>query len=34
MKKNDVATMERTLADDFVLVTGDGWKQTKADLLK
>jgi ketosteroid isomerase-like protein len=34
VKKNDVATMERILADDFVLVTGNGWKQTKADLLK
>ena len=34
VKKNDVATMERILADDFVLVTGTGRKQTKADLLK
>jgi ketosteroid isomerase-like protein len=34
VKKNDVATMERILADDFVLVTGNGRKQTKADLLK
>jgi hypothetical protein len=24
VKKNDVATMERILADDFVLVTGNG----------
>jgi ketosteroid isomerase-like protein len=32
VKKNDVAT--RILADDFVLVTGNGRKQTKADLLK
>ena len=34
VKKNDVATMERILADDFVPVTGNGRKQTKADLLK
>ena len=34
LKKNDVATMERILADDFVPVTGNGRKQTKADLLK
>jgi hypothetical protein len=34
VKKNDAATMERILADDFVLVTGTGRKQTKADLLK
>jgi ketosteroid isomerase-like protein len=34
VKKNDVATMERILADDFALVTGNGRKQTKADLLK
>jgi hypothetical protein len=34
VKKNDVATMERVLAGDFVLVTGNGRKQTKADLLK
>jgi ketosteroid isomerase-like protein len=34
VKKNDAATMERIFADDFVLVTGNGWKQTKADLLK
>jgi hypothetical protein len=26
--------MERILADDFVLVTGNGRRQTKADLLK
>lgn len=24
VKKNDVATMERILADDFVLITGNG----------
>jgi ketosteroid isomerase-like protein len=34
VKKNDAATMERILADDFVLVTGNGRKQTRADLLK
>lgn len=34
VKKNDAATMTRILADDFVLVSGNGRKQTKADLLK
>jgi ketosteroid isomerase-like protein len=34
VKKNDAATMDRILADDFVLVTGKGRTQTKADLLK
>ncbi|HXG67014.1 MAG TPA: nuclear transport factor 2 family protein [Blastocatellia bacterium] len=34
VKNNDVATMDRILADDFVLVTGDGTVYTKADLLK
>jgi ketosteroid isomerase-like protein len=34
VKKNDAATMERILADDFVLVSGSGRTQTKADLLK
>ena len=34
VKKNDVSTMDRMLADDFVLVTGKGRVQTKADLLK
>jgi ketosteroid isomerase-like protein len=34
VKKNDVATMDRILADDFALVTGRGQAQTKADLLK
>jgi len=34
VKKNDVATMDRILADDFVLVTGLGKTYTKADLLK
>src|SRR5437763_1147038 len=33
VKKNDVATMDRILADDFVLVTGVGKTYTKADLL-
>ena len=33
VKKNDVATMDRILADDFVLVTGLGKTYTKADLL-
>src|SRR6266550_513002 len=34
VKQNDVATMDRILADDFVLVTGLGKTYTKADLLK
>lgn len=34
VKDNDVATMDRVLSDDFVLVTGRGRTQTKADLLK
>jgi ketosteroid isomerase-like protein len=33
VKTNDVATMDRILADDFVLVTGLGQTYTKADLL-
>ena len=33
VKKNDAATMDRILADDFVLVTGSGKAFTKADLL-
>src|SRR5262249_41755735 len=33
VKRNDVATMDRILADDFVLVTGRGKTYTKADLL-
>ena len=33
VKKNDAATMDRLLADDFVLVTGSGKAYTKADLL-
>ncbi len=34
VKNNDAATMDRILADDFVLVTGRGKIQNKADLLK
>jgi ketosteroid isomerase-like protein len=34
VKNNDAATMDRILADDFVLVTGRGQVFTKADLLK
>ena len=34
VKNNDVATMDRILADDFVLVLGTGKTYTKADLLK
>src|SRR3989475_9803702 len=34
VKENDVATMDRILADDFVLVTGLGKTYTKADLLE
>jgi ketosteroid isomerase-like protein len=34
VKKNDVDTMGRILADDFVLVTGLGKIYTKADLLE
>ena len=33
VKNNDVATMDRILADDFVLVTGLGKTYTKTDLL-
>jgi len=33
VKANDAATMDRILADDFVLVTGRGKAFTKADLL-
>ncbi|MEP6994915.1 MAG: nuclear transport factor 2 family protein [Acidobacteriota bacterium] len=33
VKRNDAATMDRILADDFVLVTGRGRASTKADLL-
>src|SRR5438034_5395305 len=34
VKKNDAATMDRMLADDFILVTGRGKVYNKADLLK
>jgi ketosteroid isomerase-like protein len=34
VKRNDVGTMDRILADDFVLVTGSGKNYSKADLLK
>jgi ketosteroid isomerase-like protein len=33
VKNNDAATMNRILADDFILVTGSGKVYTKADLL-
>lgn len=33
VKNNDAATMDRILADDFVLVTGRGRTVAKADLL-
>jgi Domain of unknown function (DUF4440) len=33
VKVNDAVTMDRILADDFVLVIGNGTVQTKADLL-
>jgi ketosteroid isomerase-like protein len=34
VKNNDVVTMDRILADDFVLVTGLGKTYTKPDLLE
>jgi len=34
VKKNDASTMDRILADDFILVTGSGKTCTKADLLE
>jgi ketosteroid isomerase-like protein len=34
VKANDAATMDRILADDFVLVTGRGKTSTKTDLLR
>jgi ketosteroid isomerase-like protein len=34
VKKNDADTMDRLLADDFVLVTGSGKVYTKSDLLQ
>jgi ketosteroid isomerase-like protein len=33
VKKNDATTMDRILADDFILVIGSGKTFTKADLL-
>ena len=33
IQRNDAATMDRILADDFVLVTGRGQTFTKTDLL-
>src|SRR5262249_8717926 len=34
VKRNDATTMDRILADDFVLLNGPGQTFTKADLLK
>ena len=34
VRNNDAATMDRILADDFVVVTGSGKVYTKADLLE
>jgi ketosteroid isomerase-like protein len=34
VKANDAATMDRLLADDFILVTGSGKTYTKTDLLR
>jgi ketosteroid isomerase-like protein len=34
VKANDAATMDRLLAEDFILVTGSGKVYTKGDLLK
>ena len=34
VKNNDIATMDRILADDFVVVEGNGKVWTKADLLE
>ena len=33
VRKNDAASMDRILADDFILVTGSGKVHTKSDLL-
>jgi ketosteroid isomerase-like protein len=33
-RRNDAATMQRILADDFILVTGSGTSHTKTDLLE
>src|SRR6185503_15121157 len=34
VERNDAATMDRILADDFVLVLGNGTVHTKAELLE
>src|SRR5262245_17986344 len=34
VEKNDAATMDRILHDDFILVLGNGTVITKADLIK
>lgn len=34
VKKNDAATMDRILSDDFILVTASGKTYNKADLLR
>lgn len=34
VEQNDTTTMARILADDFILVSGDGTVSTKGDLLK
>jgi ketosteroid isomerase-like protein len=34
VEKNDVTTMDRILADDFILVIGSGKTYTKSDLLQ
>jgi ketosteroid isomerase-like protein len=34
VRRNDAATMQRILADDFILVTGSGTTYTKTDLLE
>lgn len=34
VEDNDAATMDRILADDFILVEGDGKRTTKAELLR
>jgi len=34
VEQNDTKTMARILADDFILVSGDGTVSTKGDLLK
>jgi ketosteroid isomerase-like protein len=34
VKTNDAATMDRILADDFILVTGSGKTYRKADLIE